>query len=173
MSTILKQKSEIIPWLKKYKIENYTLVEDVQYGYVVDVIGDVYLSNKKLINIPIKFGKVSEDFHCDNNQLTSLLGSPITVGGIFVCSYNELTSLEHCPTSVDGNFHCHSNLLANLESIPVSVGGNFYCYDNPLLGAYQSITDLAKLKEKILSDIEKELLSTSLERPGKSTIYKL
>jgi hypothetical protein len=47
----------------------------------VDVNGDVNMYNMKLTEIPVKFGKVTGNFHCDNNQLISLEGAPQSVGG--------------------------------------------------------------------------------------------
>jgi hypothetical protein len=44
---------------KEYKIKNYTINDDLS----IDVDGDVDLSNKSLIKIPIKFRKVSGNFH--------------------------------------------------------------------------------------------------------------
>lgn len=54
----LKNKEEIIAWLDRYKVENYTLIEDAQYGFVVDVARSVDLKNKKLSMITIKFNVV-------------------------------------------------------------------------------------------------------------------
>lgn len=34
---LLKTKIEIENWLNKYEIENYELIEDKDYGYVVNV----------------------------------------------------------------------------------------------------------------------------------------
>ena len=119
---ILKDKKKIIAWLKKYKVENYTLVEDVDYGIIVDVDGDVNLFNKQLTQLPVKFSKVSGYFDCVANQLT------------------------------------------NLEGGPTSVSGDFYCSDNTALGEYKEINDFKIIKEKILSDKEKKLLSTSLDK---------
>ena len=142
MNKLLKDNKTIIAWLDKYRIENYTLVPDDKYGYVVDVDGDVVISGKDLKHISIQFGKVSGDFYCSHNQLTSLEGSPASVGG---------------------NFYCNSNKLTSLEVSPTSIGGHFYCENNEGLGEYQNIIDFAKLKEKITSDREQLLLSNSLK----------
>ena len=88
MTKFYKDKQQIINWLNKYKVENYTLIPDEQYGFIVNVNGDVDLSDKKLLNIPVKFSKVSGNFYCGYNKLTSLEFSPQTVGGNFSCNYN-------------------------------------------------------------------------------------
>ena len=62
----------------------------------IDVEGNVDLRGKKLTKIPFNFGKVSGNFSCHNNQLTTLEGAPNNVGGDFYCcdnpnlSYTEL-----------------------------------------------------------------------------------
>ena len=103
---------------KKYGIENYTINSDG----TVDVNGDVYLfyGLKGLTKLPLKFGKVTGDFYCNNNNLTSLEGGPKEVGGEFYCTDNELTILEGAPREV---------------------GGNFYCYNNPIYSVYKLFPD--------------------------------
>jgi hypothetical protein len=73
----------------------------------------------------IKFGTVTGDFSCADNQLTSLEGAPQTVKGFFSCSQNQLTSLEGAPQTV-GSFYCHNNKLTTLEGAPRTVEGNFW-----------------------------------------------
>jgi|SRR6056300_1523436 hypothetical protein len=75
----------------------------------------------------IKFGKVSGNFNCSYNNLTSLGGAPQEVGGNFDCRYNYLTSLEGAPQKVGGNFYCSGNNLTSLEGAPQEVGGDFDC----------------------------------------------
>lgn len=43
---------------------------------LIDVAGSVYLSNKCLKELPLRFGKVTGDFCCHYNQLASLAGLP-------------------------------------------------------------------------------------------------
>jgi len=113
---------------KKYNIENYTINSDG----TVDVDGDVYLANKHLTKLPLKFGKVTGYFHFPENKLTTLVGSPQSVGSSFDCSYNNLKSLEFCPQSVGGDFYCSRNKLTSLEFSPQSIGGYFNCGYNEL-----------------------------------------
>jgi hypothetical protein len=135
---------------KKYKIENWTLNPDG----TVDVDGDVYLAYQGLSKLPLKFGRVTGnfwcysnqltslegcpteidgDFWCHSNKLTSLEGCPTEIGGSFKCSYNQLTSLEGCPTEIGGGFYCANNQLTSLEGCPTEIGGNFFCYFNQLI----------------------------------------
>ena len=113
---------------KKYGIQNYTINPDGS----VDFDGDVDLSNLKLTKLPLKFGRVSGDFYCQFNQLTTLEGSPREVGGDFNCDVNKLTTLEGSPREVGGDFNCTHNKLTTLEGAPREVGGDFYCSYNQL-----------------------------------------
>jgi len=122
------ESSSIEAILAKYGIKNYTVRPDG----TVDVDGPVYLWNKKLTEIPVKFGKVSGYFWCSNNQLTSLEGDPAMVEGDFWCDNNKLTSLEGAPDRVGGYFSCSNNKLTSLEGAPSRVEGDFNCSNNKL-----------------------------------------
>jgi len=98
----------------------------------IDVEGDVTISGLGLEELPYQFGRVSGDFYCSDNQLTSLSGAPKEVGGYFYCSYNQLTSLQGAPKEVGGNFFCSDNQLTSLQGAPKEVGGGFNCYNNQL-----------------------------------------
>jgi hypothetical protein len=86
--TLSETKNTVEAKLKKYKITNYTISEDL----TVDVKGNVYLSSKNLEKLPFIFGKVTGNFDCSENKLTTLKGAPLSVGGKFDCSYNQLTT---------------------------------------------------------------------------------
>ena len=64
--------SEIKHICKKYKIIDYTINPDGS----IDVDDDVNLEYKELDKLPLKFNNVNGYFSCDNNQLTTLEGSP-------------------------------------------------------------------------------------------------
>ena len=113
---------------KKYGIENYTVNPDGS----IDVDDNVILSSKRLDKLPIRFNKVSGNFWCNDNQLTTLEGCPKEVGGEFYCQYNLLTTLEGCPKEVGGDFICSNNKLTTLEGSPKEVGGYFSCHHNQL-----------------------------------------
>jgi hypothetical protein len=113
---------------KKYNITNYTINADGS----IDVNGNVYLDRNGLAKLPLKFGRVTGNFNCYDNQLTTLEGSPREVGGYFYCYDNKLTTLEGGPREVGGDFNCSYNQLTTLEGSPGEVGGSFYCHDNQL-----------------------------------------
>jgi len=120
--------SDIDAICREYRITNYTVNPD----RTVDVDGDVDLSDMGLDKLPLKFGYVSGDFYCGNNELTSLEGAPRKVGGNFYCFNNKLTSLEGSPEEVGGDFYCENNKLTSLVGAPEEVGGYFDCDDNKL-----------------------------------------
>jgi hypothetical protein len=96
-------------------------------GYI-NVIGSVSIRRLlKISRLPIKFGTVTGNFNCTNNELTSLEGAPKEVGGNFACSRNNLTSLVRSPVKVGNNFSCMENYLTSLEGAPQKVGGSFIC----------------------------------------------
>lgn len=166
MTEFLKTKEAITNWLYKHYVENYELIPNESYGHVVNVKGDVDLSEQNLSMIPVKFNHVDGTFYCHDNQLTSLEFGPIHVIGQFYCGYNQLTSLkfspvyvdrrfschhnqltslEFCPIHVGGDFSCHHNQLTSLEFCPDHVGSGFYCGENPLLQDIQDITDFKEI----------------------------
>ena len=129
---------------KKYRIYNYIINPDGS----IDVDGDVNISYRNLTILPLKFNKVSGYFYCNNNQLTSLEGSPKEISRSFSCRYNQLTSLEGSPTKIGGGFYCSGNKLTTLEGGPTKVGGYFFCYDNPLPNVILN----SKYRKKILTE---------------------
>ena len=112
-------------------------------GGKVDVQGNFDCSYQNLERFKgVKFGRVSGNFWCDNNGLTTLEGAPETVAGGFYCYNNRLTSLEGAPKVVSGNFRCNDNNLRTLDGAPEAVGGDFYCNINKLTtleGAPESV----------------------------------
>lgn len=128
----LKTKEEITDWLDRQQVKNYTLVEDPDYGFVVNVAGNVNLSHQNLNFIPVKFNTVSNSFWCGSNKLTTLEFAPKSVGGVFSCGNNKLRSLNFGPITVGNDFHCQDNKLTSLEGSPSTIGGNFLCGVNYL-----------------------------------------
>lgn len=83
---------------KKYEIKNYTINSDGS----IDVHDSVYLNGRNLTEIPLQFNYVWGSFHCHNNKLTSLKGSPKRLlGQYFQCQDNQLTDLEYFPIVED------------------------------------------------------------------------
>ena len=92
---------------------------------------------------------VGGDFYCYNNSLTSLEGAPSTVGGDFDCSYNSLTSLEGAPSTVGGYFYCDNNSLTSLKGAPSTVGGDFYCSGNSVEFTVEDVKKYSKVDLEI------------------------
>jgi hypothetical protein len=153
----------IIKKLNKNKSAKYTLNTDNS----IDVEGNVDISSLNLKEMPVKFGKVTGNFNCSDNDLTSLKHCPTTIVGDFYCSSNELTSLEHGPITISGDFYCSNNLLTSLEHGP-TVLGNFYCFNNKFPekiqkkidnfeGTWQELLFLMNIwQSKKLTDLDKK-----------------
>jgi len=90
----------------------------------------------------VKFGKISGNFWCSRNKLTTLEGGPQEVGGHFDCDSNQLTILEGAPQKVGGSFDCSDNELISLEGGPQEVGWNFNC-------SYNQLTSLEGAPQKV------------------------
>ncbi len=118
-------KQQIEEWLKRYKIINYTINDDLS----VNVNKSVYLNNENLKEIPIQFNKVNRTFVCSFNQLTSLIGSPKEVNGHFSCFNNNLTSLKYSPKRIKGWFYCFNNNLKKIELQYISKGITYFGCD--------------------------------------------
>jgi hypothetical protein len=124
---------------KQYDIKNYTINPDGS----IDVNGDVNLSGYDLSEIPLTFNKVSGNFFCSYNQLTSLKGSPRWVGSSFYCRYNRLTSLEFSPDYVGGDFRCIDNDLID-NYCDTEILGDFYTsleQDGLIINSYDIATN--------------------------------
>lgn len=100
---------------------------------LVNVDGNFDCSESGLIDFKnVNFGKISGDFVCSKNKLTSLEGAPQKVDGFFNCYKNNLTSLKGAPQIVGGDFYCTSTTLMSLVGAPQTVGGTFHCSNNKL-----------------------------------------
>ena len=58
---------------------------------MIDVDCNINMTNMKLTEIPVKFGRVQGRFSCSYNNLTTLKNCPIVVNFIFYCHNNKLT----------------------------------------------------------------------------------
>jgi hypothetical protein len=121
---------EQIEWLDRcttgrWNINQSTGLIDVDYNF--------HCNQQNLTDFKgVRFGHISSDFDCRDNQLTSLEGAPQTVGRHFYCSFNDLTDLKEAPQTVGGGFYCGENFLTSLEGAPQTVKGDFYCRNNPV-----------------------------------------
>ena len=87
---------------------------------------------------------VSGSFICTGKKnLTSLYGSPKTVGGNFECNMTGITSLRHAPETVLGSFNAsHCLKLISLHGSQKKVRNSFYCEGTAirtLLGSPESV----------------------------------
>ncbi len=78
----------------------------------VDVEGSVKMFYMNLTEIPIKFGKVTGNFDCSENNLTTLENCPTFVGGNFICSNNNLT--DYFKSIKEKDFSLWKNLVWGL-----------------------------------------------------------
>ena len=74
---------------QKYRIENWYINSEG----LVDVDGNVFLSKEGLTKLPLSFGRVSGDFLCNSNELTSLRFAPDEVGGKAVVLPNPISDI--------------------------------------------------------------------------------
>ncbi len=123
------------------EVVNYRQVRELLKKYfqyigtsVIDKEGKVILGSDCTIStsmskLPIAF-KRTGNFYCQGIGLTTLVGAPEYVDGVFNCSSNKLTSLDHCPLKCK-SLYAHDNLLTSLEGAPQSVG-RLYCHGNKL-----------------------------------------
>lgn len=143
MNNFFKNKNDIIKWLNKLSINEFTIHEDL----TVDVRDDIFLSHHldTLEFFPVQFGIIDGSFDCNFLSLSSLKGSPYEVKGDFNCSSNRLKTLEHAPLIVKGDFSCSYNSLVSLKGSPKNIGGTFACNENQL-------TSLEYAPEKVGGD---------------------
>jgi hypothetical protein len=115
---------------RKFLDENTRGKWSVNSEGLVDIKGGFLCSDEGLEDfLGIKFGKVSEDFWCFDNQLRTLEGSPRVAGSGFWCSRNQLKTLEGSPRVVGGRFYCYENPLISLEGAP-EVIKDVFCFKN-------------------------------------------
>ena len=95
---------------------------------LVDIDGYFDCSGSRIKNfMGIQFGEVTRSFDCESNLLTSLEGSPRSVGGTFRCNNNSITSLEGSPQTVGRDFLCSKNSLSSIKVAPKKFGEDFLC----------------------------------------------
>lgn len=88
----------------------------------VDVEGSVKVKGK-MSRLPFSFGRVTGTFDCSRVGLTTLIGCPFFVGGLFGCISNPITSLVGAPSDV-GSFLCYDHALVSLEGLPLKIAGD-------------------------------------------------
>ena len=120
-------KDQIMKTLKQYFAYHGDVHIDDQG--IVSTTGDVQFTGgqKKL---PVRFGEVGGTFKATMRKLTTLVGSPHTVGHQFICWGNQITSLEHAPTKVGAEVYAHDCQLTNLIHAPECT--ELFVQNNPL-----------------------------------------
>ena len=136
LKSLLKEQVMITPEAKEWldKICNRSQSTWTADNRGVTVQGDFLCWGLGLQDFKgVTFIKVTGDFNCSRNNLTSLVGAPQIVGGTFDCMMNKLTSLKGAPRTVGVSFDCSDNNLTSLEGAPETVNrGSFVCENNPL-----------------------------------------
>ena len=77
-----------------------------------------------------------KSYNFNDNQLTSLEGSPEIVDGTFDVSFNKLESLKGGPREVTGYFGCHYNQLKSMKDGPQEVKKTYWANNNQLTDLY-------------------------------------
>ena len=165
-------------FLNKYTKGTWTLNPDTG---LVDVEGYFDCSRKKLEDFEgVKFGKVSGDFWCHENKLTSLAGAPQEVRWDFDCGRNKLASLAGAPQKVDGDFNCERNELTSLAGAPQEVGGWFRCDAFTLWNGEWNLEGWLKVLQEgspeaqnLISTILSEYLNKEIARDPAGMIMKI
>jgi hypothetical protein len=94
-------------WLDKMKINNYVINDD----FTIDVHGEVLLDGKLEGNLPdyIQFNIVDDCFAFNGCGVTSLKGSPYSIGRFFGCDHNNIESLEYMPKIIKTTCFLNNN----------------------------------------------------------------
>ena len=91
---------------------------------IVDIINSFDLRYTKTLdlgNLPFQFGEIDGNFIVENTGLTTMIGSPHTVGGMASYVKNKLTSLVGCPTKIINNLYLSMNPLETVKDLPLSI----------------------------------------------------
>lgn len=120
------------------------------HEYEIDDDGLVHINDADVMckrippegRLPISFGEVQGDFLVEDMQLTTLLGAPTKVSGMFSCKWNQLITLKHAPTSC-AVLDCGHNMLTSLRYAP-KVLHTIHCDHNELtdLSTVQAVRHL-------------------------------
>lgn len=134
---------QIIKWLDKMGIINYTITPD----FTIDVNMGVTLMFKDLNYLPWKFNIVNGDFSCIRNNLTSLMNCPNIVKGDFNYMDNKITTLKYFPKQIYGDCLLSQNKLKTLNGLS-HIHSRIVLINNPLttLNGLNIKYDLRKLQ---------------------------
>ena len=141
-------KSKIDEICNQYKIKDYTINPDGS----IDANRDVYLNNKGLTKLPLKFNKINGFINFSSNRLTSLEGSPMEINNSFWCNFNRLTSFEYTPKIIRGGLDCRFNNIKTFEHFPSYIKYYFWCDHNPIEEVWKLFEDTTKIE--LLNDFD-------------------
>lgn len=132
---------------------------EVNDDLTVSVTGNVRFktSQQDVTRLAVRFRRVSGDFIVRFNQIESLDGFPLEVGGSCNIDSTEVTSLEHAPNKVMGTFECSSNAITSLHYGPETVGKNYLCNNCQLTspkGAPQVVPGLFDISHNPLTSLQ-------------------
>ena len=132
---------------------------------LVDIEGDFDCSMRSYTGFgEIRFGRVTGNFYCYQNQLQDLDGCPRFVGGNFICSHNVLRTLVGAPEEVRGDFWCNSNhKLNSLLGAPEVIGGRFSSWLVSVPEGRWSLATLARMYSEAVG--QKQSLIGTLASP--------
>lgn len=121
-------KDKIQQTLKKYF--SYHGKVDIDDSGVVSCTGNVQFTGgqKKL---PVHFGEVGGTFKATMRKLTTLVGSPHTVGHQFICWGSPISSFQGGPTKVGAEVYARDCQLTNLIHAPECT--TLMVHNNPLV----------------------------------------
>ncbi len=133
-NTLLSKESDIVAWLKRYKIKTYELKSDPVYGFIVNAEQDVTiklkgkdLAQKKLV----KFNQIIGDFTCAHNSLDSLDFAPSIVSGNFNAQFNDIQNFTGSTLSiVRGVCNLSCNKIDSLIGSPQTVSSLIINHNN-------------------------------------------
>ena len=94
---------------KLYIKKNFEIVKDDRYGFVVNVDGNVELSDRQLKTIPFKFGVITGNINLSNNNLVDFRFMPDKIDGTLYIADNNLTNIDFLPTEINGGLTINDN----------------------------------------------------------------
>jgi len=133
-----------LDWLKEYNKCSKQPTYSVRPDEVIDVDGSVDLREMGIQKLPVRFGKVTGNFFCASDDLTTCDGMPEEVGKDCLLDYNELASFVGVPHRVGQTFTCNGNPVTTLEGLPEFVGLHMYMNELPNIKSLQGFHKIVK-----------------------------
>jgi hypothetical protein len=96
---------------------------------VVSCEGSIELTSS-ITELPVKFGRVSNNFKLETGRLNTLEGCPTYVGNTFTSTNNPIKDLTGAPQRVGGLVMINHSQITNLKGCPKTK--HLYLANNPL-----------------------------------------